>query len=118
MKRLAPLLKALGPALTPLPSARFDSANGERALLSALRSAVAGRVGQFLPRRIVGGGRADRLSGTDAEGQARRAGAAGARQRRTHFMAIDAATRRNLELTETLSGARGGSLLAGDRPHA
>ena len=27
-------------------------------------------------------------------------------------MAIDAATRRNLELTETLSGARGGSLLA------
>ena len=31
---LAPLLKALGPALTPLPSARFDSANGERALLA------------------------------------------------------------------------------------
>ena len=29
---LAPLLKALGPALTPLPSARFDSASGERAL--------------------------------------------------------------------------------------
>ena len=29
-----------------------------------------------------------------------------------NFMAIDAATRRNLELTETLSGARGGSLLA------
>ena len=28
------------------------------------------------------------------------------------FMAIDAATRRNLELTETLSGARAGSLLA------
>jgi len=30
----------------------------------------------------------------------------------SHFMAIDAATRRNLELTETLSGARGGSLLS------
>ena len=29
---LAPLLKALGPALTPLPSSRFDSAAGERAL--------------------------------------------------------------------------------------
>ena len=31
---LAPLLKALGPALTPLPSSRFDSAGGERALLT------------------------------------------------------------------------------------
>src|ERR1700759_1762022 len=31
---LAPLLKALGPALTPLPSSRFDSASGERALLT------------------------------------------------------------------------------------
>jgi DNA mismatch repair protein MutS len=29
-----------------------------------------------------------------------------------HFMAIDAATRRNLELTSTLAGARSGSLLA------
>ena len=34
-----------------------------------------------------------------------------------HFMAIDAATRRNLELTQTLSGTRGGSLLADHRPH-
>src|SRR5580698_10854899 len=30
---LAPLLKAMGPALTPLPSSRFESAGGERALL-------------------------------------------------------------------------------------
>ena len=30
----------------------------------------------------------------------------------SHFMAIDAATRRNLELTQTLSGARSGSLLS------
>src|ERR1700734_487895 len=33
-ENLAPLLKALGPALTPLPSSRFDSASGERALLT------------------------------------------------------------------------------------
>ena len=31
----------------------------------------------------------------------------------SHFMGIDAATRRNLELTQTLSGQRSGSLLAG-----
>ena len=31
----------------------------------------------------------------------------------SHFMGIDAATRRNLELTQTLAGQRGGSLLAG-----
>ena len=29
---LAPLLKSLGPALSPLPSVKFDSGTGERAL--------------------------------------------------------------------------------------
>ena len=80
MQTLAPLLKALGPALTPLPSVaiRFRQRRARAARRITTVAALDG-FGSFRPRRIVGGRRAGRLSGTDAEGQAARAAAPCAR---------------------------------------
>ena len=66
---VAPLLKALGPALTPLPAVKFDSGAGERALKALYRVAALDGFGAFARAEIVGGGRAGRLSRTDAEGK-------------------------------------------------
>jgi len=44
---LAPLLKALGPALTPLPSIKFDSGAGERALKTLYRVSALDGFGAF-----------------------------------------------------------------------
>ena len=78
--------------------------HGERALKAHYSVLSLDGFGAFSPRRTVGGGRADRLSRSDPEGQAPGAAAARRASRRAHFMGIDAATRRNLELTETLVG--------------
>ena len=98
-------------ALTPLPGARFDSAAGERRLKTVYGVAALDAFGQF-GRAELGAcgalvdyveltqkGRLPRLSPPRvlAEGS---------------MMAIDGATRRNLELHITMSGERGGSLLS------
>ena len=70
MRRCAAILKALGPALTPLPSVKFDSGAGERALKALYGVAALDGFGAVHARGVVGGRRAGRLSGTDAEGQA------------------------------------------------
>ena len=44
---LGPLLKSLGPALTPLPSIKFDSAAGERALKALYKVAALDAFGSF-----------------------------------------------------------------------
>ena len=95
---IAPLLKALGPALTPLPAVKFDSGAGERGAQIALSRRGAGRLWRVFARRDFGGGRAGRLSRTDAEGKAAGAEAAARASPERAFMGIDAATRRNLEL--------------------
>ena len=96
--------------LTPLPGSRFDSGNA-RARLEALygvhtldafgdfgraEHAACGALVDYVA--LTQKGRLPRLA------RPRRAEAAGA-------LAIDAATRRNLELTRTLAGERRGSLL-------
>ena len=98
-------------ALTPLPAARFDSAAGERRLKALYGVAALDAFGQF-SRAALGacGALVDYVSLTQM-GKLPRLGpprtlAAGA------MMAIDAATRRNLELHATLSGERAGSLLS------
>ena len=98
-------------ALTPLPAARFDSATGERRLKALYGVAALDAFGQF-DRAALGacGALVDYVSLTQM-GKLPRLGpprtlAAGA------MMAIDAATRRNLELHATLSGERAGSLLS------
>jgi DNA mismatch repair protein MutS len=108
---LAPLFKALGPALTPLPSARFDSANGERALTGHYGLMSLDGLGSFTRAEFSAAGALIAYLDLTQKGKRVALGRL-ARVSPSHFMAIDAATRRNLELTETLSGARGGSLLA------
>ena len=108
---LAALLKALGPALTPLPSSRFDSAGGERALLGHYGTLSLEGLGNFSRAELSAAGALIAYLELTQKGQ-RVALQRLARVAPSHFMAIDAATRRNLELTVTLSGQRGGSLLS------
>jgi DNA mismatch repair protein MutS len=108
---LAQLLKALGPALTPLPSSRFDSANGERALLGFYALASLEGLGSFSKSELSAAGALIAYLELTQKGQKVALGRL-ARVAPSNFMAIDAATRRNLELTATLSGGRSGSLLS------
>jgi DNA mismatch repair protein MutS len=108
---LAPVLKALGPALSPLPSIRFDSGAGERALKNHYGIASMDGFGAFGRAEIAAAGAAIAYLDLTQKGK-RVALAPLARTLAKNFMGIDAATRRNLELTETLSGQRGGSLLS------
>ena len=108
---LAPLLKALGPALTPLPSSRFDSAGGERALLAHYGLLSLDGLGNFGRAELSAAGALVAYLELTQKGKRVALGRL-ARVSPKHFMAIDASTRRNLELTETLAGSRGGSLLA------
>ncbi len=98
-------------ALTPLPGVKFDAANGQKRLLQAYNVASLDAFGHFTRPEIAAAGalfdyleltQVDRLPRLDPP---------------AHFtgaevMEIDAATRRNLELTEALSGGRQGTLLA------
>ncbi|MFP6740914.1 MAG: DNA mismatch repair protein MutS [Alphaproteobacteria bacterium] len=98
-------------ALTPLPGARFDSVAGERRLKAVYGVAALDAYGQF-GRAELGAcgalvdyveltqkGRMPRLSPPRVLAQG-------------SMMAIDGATRRNLELHISMSGERGGSLLS------
>jgi DNA mismatch repair protein MutS len=108
---LGAILKASGAALSPLPSSRFDSAHGERALTSHYGIAALDGLGSFNRAELSAAGALIAYLELTQKGKHARL----ARLKRvapSHFMAIDAATRRNLELTETLSGARSGSLLS------
>ena len=105
------LLKACGAALSPLPSGRFDSVHGERALAAHFGIAALEGLGNFSRAELSAAGALVGYLELTQKGRHARL----ARLKRvapSHFMAIDAATRRNLELTQTLSGARNGSLLS------
>ncbi len=98
-------------ALSPLPNARFDSENGKRRLEAALGVKALDAFGDFSRSEIAASGALlDYVELT----QAGKLPALGAPRRFSSgaFLAIDPATRRNLELTETLTGERTGSLLA------
>ncbi|BBK34810.1 DNA mismatch repair protein MutS [Stella humosa] len=99
------------PRLTPLPTARFDSENGRRRVCEAYgvdtldafggfgraEAAAMGAVLDYV--RLTQLGRAPRLQPPR-------------RVETSAILLIDPASRRNLELFETLSGERRGSLLA------
>jgi DNA mismatch repair protein MutS len=108
---LAPILKALGPALTPLPTIKFDSGNGERALKSLYRVMALDAYGQFSRAELSAAGALVGYLELTQKGKLPALKPLTQLSERA-FMGIDAATRKNLELTETLSGARNGSLLA------
>ena len=97
--------------LSPLPSARFDSENARRRLESLYGVGSLDGFGSFSrPELAAGGALVDYIELTQKGRLPRlsppRRLAEGA------VMEIDAATRRNLELAETLTGERRGSLLA------
>src|SRR5476649_1055756 len=106
------LFKSLGAALSPLPASRFDSANGERALKAHYQMLSLDGLGAFSRAELSAAGALIAYLELTQKGR-KVALQRIARVSPAHFMGIDAATRRNLELTQTLAGQRGGSLLAG-----
>ena len=96
--------------LTPLPTSRFDSRNGQRRLEGLFEVKTLESFGAFGRAELAAGGALIDYVALTQKGRLPRIGrprriAAGA------VMEIDAATRRNLELAETLAGERRGSLL-------
>ncbi len=108
---LAPILKAQGSALTPLPSVKFDSAAGERALKAYYKVAALDGFGSFGRAELSAAGALVAYLDLTQKGKIPALRAL-ARVSPKAFMGLDQATRRNLELTETLSGARKGCLLS------
>jgi DNA mismatch repair protein MutS len=107
---IASALKALGAALTPLPAIKFDSANGERALKELYHVAALDGFGSFSRAELSAAGALVGYLNLTQKGKlpALQPLAQGGENA---FMAIDAATRRNLELIEAISGGSKGSLL-------
>jgi DNA mismatch repair protein MutS len=96
--------------LSPLPAARFDSTNGRKRLESLFDVTSLDGFGDFtLPEVAAAGALIDYVELTQ-KGRLPRIGRL-QRLRQGAVMEIDAATRRNLELTETLSGERQGCLV-------
>ena len=96
--------------LTPLPAVRFDSESGRRSLMRLYGVATLDGLGSFERAECAAAGAlADYIEltqqGRTPQLRLPRRLADGA------LMEIDAATRRNLELTVTLAGERSGSLL-------
>lgn len=112
---VGPLLKGLGAALSPLPSSRLNSANGERTLQHYDVASLDG-LGSFSRAELSAAGALIAYLDLTQKGRQTRLSRL-ARVTPANFMAIDQATRRNLELTQTLSGARGRQPARGDRPH-
>ncbi len=105
------LLGAWKERLTPLPVQRFDSESGRKRLESTFGVATLEGFGAFGRAELAAAGALVDYATLTQQGKLPRLTppqrvAAGA------TMEIDAATRRNLELAETLTGERRGSLLA------
>ena len=96
--------------LTPLPASRFDSDNGRRRLEALYRVATLDAFGDFSRAELAAGGALIDYVALTQKGHMPRI-APPSRLIQDAVMEMDAATRRNLELTETLSGERRGSLL-------
>jgi DNA mismatch repair protein MutS len=98
-------------ALSPLPASRFDSDAGQRALLSHYGLLSLDGLGSFSRAELSAAGAL--IAYIDLTQKGRKVALRRlAKTSPSHFVGIDAATRRNLELDQTLSGNRNGSLLA------
>jgi DNA mismatch repair protein MutS len=98
-------------ALTPLANARFDSETGRRRLESFYGVKALDGFGAFRRAEIAAAGALVDYVALTQQGGAAHLGAP-SRIAAGSVMQIDAATRRNLELQQTLSGERRGSLLS------
>ena len=96
--------------LMPLPASRFDSRNGQRRLEGLFEVKTLDSFGAFGRAELAAGGALVDYVALTQKGRLPRIN----RPRRIAVgavMEIDAATRRNLELAQTLAGERRGSLL-------
>ncbi|MCK9993908.1 MAG: DNA mismatch repair protein MutS [Alphaproteobacteria bacterium] len=100
-----------GAALTPLPPGVFDSQAGERRLMALFRVGALDGFGGFGRAELAACGALAAYMELTQKGRLPLLRPP-ARQQQGGIMAIDAATRRNLELNVTLNGARKGSLLS------
>ncbi len=100
-----------GAALTPLPSAYFDSQAGERRLMALFRVGALDGFGNYGRAELAACGALAAYMELTQKGRLPLLRPP-SRQQQGGIMAIDAATRRNLELNVTLNGARKGSLLS------
>lgn len=97
--------------LTPLPSVRFDSENARRRLEALYGVGALDGFGAFGRAELAAGGALVDYVELTQKGKLPRLNPP-RRLAQGAVMEIDGATRRNLELAETLSGERKGSLLA------
>ena len=110
-KGLRETIEAGGAALSPVPSAFFDAATAEDRLAGLFGVKTMESFGQFSRAELSAG--AALLAYVDKTQIARRPPVAPPKRLDEHgIMRIDAASRANLEVFRTLSGARPGSLLA------
>ena len=107
---LAPMLRAL-PAVTPLPRDVFDGATAERRLASYFAVATTDAFGSFTRIELTAAAACVTYVERTQLGK-RPPLSPPMREAQGATLAIDAATRVNLELMRTLSGERRGSLLA------
>lgn len=107
---LRAVFEQLDVALSPLPSARFDSQAGERRLKTALGVSALDAFGQFSRAEFCAAGALLDYVDLTQCGKLPRLDPP-VKQPPLSVMAIDPATRRNLELVETTSGSRDGALL-------
>jgi len=96
--------------LTPLPSARFDSENAKRRLLALYGVKTLDAYGSFTRAETAAAGALVDYVELTQKGKLPRLHPP-SRVEQGAVMEIDAATRRNLEITQTMSGERKGSLL-------
>jgi DNA mismatch repair protein MutS len=106
----APNLRGL-PAVTPMPRDVFDGATAERRLAAFFAVATTASFGAFSRLEVTAAGAAVTYVERTQLGK-RPPLSVPSREAAGATLAIDQATRANLELTRTLSGERRGSLLA------
>ncbi len=109
--QIAALVREMGARATLLPALKFDSSVAERLLKSQLNVAALDAFGSFSRAEIAAAGAL--LGYLELTQKGKLPALSPPRQQaQTHVMAMDAATRRNLELVQTLAGEFQGSLLA------
>ena len=104
-------IKDAGAAVTPMARGAFDSTAGEKRLLALFNIQTLDAFGDFKRAEVSAMGALIQYLEITQKGQLPLLRPP-VSEAIASVMQIDAATRRNLELTQTLSGERGGTLLA------
>ena len=104
-------IKDAGAAVTPMARGAFDSTAGEKRLLALFNIRTLDAFGDFKRAEVSAMGALIQYLEITQKGQLPLLRPP-VSEAIASVMQIDAATRRNLELTQTLSGERGGTLLA------